>query len=83
MEDLDKFLEGFLHASFTLIEYHEKDPKLPCLINIGNEVLPPSNQNKREIHDDSIDSVYEKPLIENIVEYPPHVISTEDIDDWE
>ena len=46
MEYLDKFLEGFLYVYFPWIEYHEEDPKLPCLIRIGNNrywVLSPNN----------------------------------------
>ena len=64
MEYLDKFLEGFLYVYFPWIEYHEEDPKLPRLIEIGNDrhwVLPPTNHKEEEIHDDSI--VHEDPLI--------------------
>ena len=41
------------------------------------------NTQHSEIHDDLIESVHEEPLIEKIVEYPPHVTSTENSDDWE
>ena len=82
VEYLDKFPEGFLHASLPQIDYHEEDPKLPHLIKIENDrywVLPPRDQNEEEIHDDPIDDVHEEPFIED----PPHVTLTENIDDWE
>ena len=85
MEDLDKFLEGFLYVSFPWIEFHEEDPKLPHLIRIVNSrywVIHPRNHNEEEIHDDSIEFVHEDPLIEKIVEDPPHVTSTETIESW-
>ena len=80
MEDVDKFLEGFLYASLPWIEYHEEDPKLTHLIMIENDryrVLPPRDQNEEEIHDDTIDDVHEEPFIED----PPNVTLTKNIDD--
>ena len=70
VEYLEKFLEGFFHTSFPWIEYHEEEPKLPCLIRIGNDrywVLPPRDQNEEQIHDDPIEDVHEYPFIEDII----------------
>ena len=41
------------------------------------------NTQHSEIHYDPIKSVHEELVIEKIVEYPPHVTSTENSDDWE
>ena len=41
------------------------------------------NTQHSEIHYDPIESVHEEPLIEKIVEDPPHVTSTENSGDWE
>ena len=39
------------------------------------------NTQHSEIHDDPIKSMHEEPLIEKIVEEPPHVTSIENSDD--
>ena len=41
------------------------------------------NTQHLEIHYETIESVHEEPLIEKIVEDPPHATSTENSDDWE
>ena len=41
------------------------------------------NTQHSEIHYDPIESVHEEPLVEKIVEDPPHVTSTEISNDWE
>ena len=42
-----------------------------------------NNTQFSEIRDDPIEFVREEPFIEDIVEDPPHVTSTENNNDWE
>ena len=41
------------------------------------------NTQHSKIHYDPIESMHEEPLVEKIVEDPPHVTSTQNSNDWE
>ena len=74
--DAKSFIKTNLKYFFPWKEFHTEYPEI-CSSNMVY------NTQHSEIHYDPIESVHEEPLVEKIVEDPPHVTSTENSDDWE
>ena len=74
--DAKSFIKTNLKYFFPWKEFRTEYPEI-CSSNMVYNIQ------HSEIHYDPIEYVHEEPLIEKIVEDPPHAASTENSDDWE